>query len=408
MSKLPSDLQKDYYLFPRPRPKGKPVFYVQFRDPASRKRLTARSSGLTNETAAEKWAAAEWARLVEEAARPDMLVRDFVSPFYGEDCPYVRQQRNVKGMAEKTRLLKRGYVERFILKCDWLMEKQLAEVARPDLEAFRDDYLVGERFEGEPCRTSQAVMEVVKTIFGQAVVKGYLRQNPTFRLSTGKYDEAERVALSEKDFDAVLKKSSFPVDRYYLGTMIAATLGCRVGEVRGLQWGDLDPEQGVIHIDHNIPMASLESGPPKWGKHRVCPYPRVLRELLEPLRGEAASGDLVFRWGEESTLNYQRWRTAFEAACAVAGVAGVTLHGLRHTLNTILLQRGISDAVIRAALGWSDPKIQARYSHIKFGDERYRSPIIDSVVEAINGGNRASSLRTPNARRKPGRRGRLH
>jgi integrase len=61
------------------------------------------------------------------------------------------------------------------------------------------------------------------------------------------------------------------------------------------------------------------------------------------------------------------------------------LHSLRHTLNTILIQRGVPEGVIRAALGWSDPKIQARYTHIDTFGRSYRSPLVDSVVDAIMG-----------------------
>ena len=42
-------VQKDYYLFPRDG-----VFYVQFRDPVTRKLLPKKSSGSRNRTLAEK------------------------------------------------------------------------------------------------------------------------------------------------------------------------------------------------------------------------------------------------------------------------------------------------------------------------------------------------------------------
>lgn len=324
--------------------------------------------------------------------------REFAASFYSEDCTYVRKMRNTKGMAEKTRLQKRRYVEEFILKCDWLMDMRVADVSRRDIERFRDDYLIATRFEDEPCRTTQMVMEVAKTIFGQAVEAQLIKGNPVYRLSTGKYDKAERLALSEQQLDDLLKEANFGHRRYYLATMIAATTGMRAGEVRGLRWGDLLPAEGLIRIDRALKNESSEVGLPKWGKRRVCPYPSVLRELLEPAR--KASGYL-FAWGETESLGYSHWKDGFYRACIAAVSARVeadraagrkedsspidtTLHGLRHTLNTCLLARGIPDAVIRAALGWSDPKIQERYTHIAFGD-RFRSPIIDSVEAAIHG-----------------------
>ena len=295
----------------------------------------------------------------------------------------------MKGISEKTRKQKRKYVEEYLLKDEALMDKPLREVTRYDLERFRDDYLVGERFEDEPCRTSQAIMEVAKTVFGQPVEKGLVLQNPVYRLPTGKYDALERVALSEEQLDALLKRENFESSnpRHYIATMIAATTGMRAGEVRALQWGDLDPKAGIIHIMRAVANESSAVGLPKWGKRRFCPYPKILKGILEPLRVEV-SDTYVFAWGEDAILNYSRWKDNFHKACTAAKVE-TTLHGLRHMLNTCLLMWGIPDAVIRAALGWSDPTIQQRYTHITFGMQ-YHSPIIDSVVEVIRGETRSS------------------
>lgn len=385
------DPRQHFYSYKRKLKNGKEVWYFKIRDPLTREILPGRSSHHTNINRARTWAEHEYARLA--AAPSGMLVREFVAPFYSEACAYVRKQRNVKGLGEKARKQKRKYVEDYLLNCEDLMAKRLADVTRLDLEAFRDDYLVGERFDDEPCRTSQAVMEVVKTVFGQAVEGGLMLQNPAYRLPTGKYEAIERKALSEEDLDAVLRRGNYGSDRQHRATMIAATTGMRAGEVRGLKWKDLDPKRGIIHIERALKNESSVVGPPKWGKRRICPYPVVLQELLESLRGEGEA--YVFAWGEEETLNYGRWKNMFYRACEKAGVS-TTLHGLRHTLNTCLLIRGIPDAVIRAALGWSDPKIQAQYSHISFGLV-HRSPIIDSVIRAIQGKARVVRKKSPKA-----------
>lgn len=391
----------DFYLYQVPRKKGRPIWYVKFRDPVSREILPGRSSRETNETRARDWARLEYEKRAGTDARPQIFVKDFTNSFYSDDCAYVRKQRSCKGMSEKTRKQKRRYVEEYILKDDTLMSLRLADVTRRDVERFRDDYLVGERFEDEPCRTSQAIMEVVKTIFGQAIMEGLVLQNPVFRLSTGKYDKQERIALSEGQLDDLLRRENFGSDRQYHATMIAACTGMRAGEVRGLRWMDIAPKARIIHIERALANESSTVQLPKWGKRRVCPYPKSLSEILEPLRAAAKPEDFVFAWEEDGVLNYRRWKDNFYRACAKAVEKRVerdreagrdpdltpidcTLHGLRHTLNTILLQRGIPDAVIRAALGWSDPKIQQRYTHISFGNQ-YRSPIIDSVVEVIRG-----------------------
>ncbi|HVO38547.1 MAG TPA: hypothetical protein VMV03_05905, partial [Spirochaetia bacterium] len=49
-------MARQFTIFPRPRKKGKPILYVQFRDPETGKRLTAVSSHETTRGRAEDWA----------------------------------------------------------------------------------------------------------------------------------------------------------------------------------------------------------------------------------------------------------------------------------------------------------------------------------------------------------------
>lgn|GEM_PF-1171155 len=365
----------DFYLTKR---KDTPYWSVRFRDPVTRDILTAISSRCTNKIRAKAWAEAEYARRADVALHP-MTVREYATNFYSETCEYVAKQRSDKGISEKTRISKRRYVVEYVLADKELMDARLAEITRQDVERFRAR-LIASRFDGTPSRTSQAVIEVLKTILGQAVEHGLIAQNPIFRLPTGRYEYTERDALTEEELDTLMKRANFGSGRQYIATMIAAATGMRAGEVRALKWKDIDKNLRIIRIDRALDQDSITEHLPKWGKKRACPYPAILENLLEPLRGKPDV--FVFEW-EGGALNYQRWKTTFARACRKVGI-DTTLHGLRHTLNTLLLQRGISDAVIRAALGWSDPKIQERYSHINFGGG-YRSLLIDSVVEAIKG-----------------------
>jgi integrase len=397
-----TDRNKDYYLYTVTPKKGKPIYYAKFRDPLTREILPGRSTGLTGEPRARAWAEAEYARRAELQLRP-LSVRDYAKDFYSVVCKYCEHQRAEKGLSERTRVQKRRYVNTYILTDEKLMAMRLAEVTRADVEAFRAR-LLKTHFEGVPCRTAQAVIEVVKTILGQAVEQGLIAQNPIFRLPTGRYEYHARDALSEEQLDALLMRDNFGSDRMYIATMVAAATGMRAGEVRGLKWKDLDKDLKLIKVERALDQNSAKEQPPKWGKTRVCPYPSIIRELLEPLRADGE--EFVFAW-KGGSLNYQRWKTCFGKVCTKAGIS-TTLHGLRHTLNTCLLFRGISDAVIRAALGWSDPKIQERYTHITFG-QGYHSPIIDSVEEAIRGeteDNRRGVQRRRSVRRpSPGSRG---
>jgi len=385
------DLRQDFYLYPRPRKKGADVWYVKFRDPKTREILPGRSSGKTNQRRAEDWARSEYARLSKESKRPPLTMREWSASFWSADCAYVRRKINDDGhYAEKTRKQNRRFLERFIRTDDELMDLRLSDFSKDEVLAFRDR-LIEDRFEGKACRTVQLVMSALRTMINFARDGGHLDGNPFFRVKLGAYTQAERVALSEKELDLVLERVRYENGVYWMATMVAAATGMRAGEVRGLRAGDLRPKAvpvGLIFIERQLLQASSKDALPKWGKKRTCPYPLSLQEILEPERKKLKDDDFLFASargeGHLPNMGYHRWSDAFIAAAKSAGVEA-TLHSLRHTLNTILIQRGIPEGVIRAALGWSDPKIQASYTHIDTFGATYRSKMIDSVVEAIQG-----------------------
>lgn len=121
---------------------------------------------------------------------------------------------------------------------------------------------------------------------------------------------------------------------------------------------------------------------PKWGKVRTCPYPEVLRRLLEPRRGKP--GEWVFARGE-GTIGYKRWSDALRTAAESAGLKDVSLHVLRHSLNTFLRGAGHNDELIRGAFGWSSPDIQDQYTHRQGYDYSGLSSAIDTLLEGLDG-----------------------
>jgi len=374
------DLNQNFYLYSRPRVKGPPVWYVKFRDPKTRVILHGRTSKKTNKVRARDWAESEYARISKEGTKKPLTLRAFAADFWSDECAYVRRKINDDGhYSNKTKRDNRSYLKRYILE-DEVADLLLSRIDKDEVLGFRDR-LIEDEFDGKACRSVQKIMSALRIIVNFAREKSLIDTNPFFRVKLGAYEEEERIALSEEELDTLLKRENFKDALFWEATTAAAATGMRAGEVRGLQVGDLRPKAvpvPLIFVERQLVNQTLTEAPPKWGKKRTCPYPSVLRDLFEPRCKDRSPGEYVF------TLNYTYWRDALTEAAKKAGVKA-TLHTLRHTLNTILIQRGIPEGVIRSALGWSDPKIQARYTHIDTFGATYRSPLIDSVVEAIQG-----------------------
>jgi integrase len=58
----------------------------------------------------------------------------------------------------------------------------------------------------------------------------------------------------------------------------------------------------------------------------------------------------------------------------------LTGHSFRHSLNTLLRAKVYSDEKIRAALGWTNPKTQADYTHFNTDHLREQANIVDGLL----------------------------
>jgi integrase/recombinase XerD len=162
--------------------------------------------------------------------------------------------------------------------------------------------------------------------------------------------------------------------RACLSTIYAC--GLRIQEGVQLQVKDIEVEREVIHI---------RSG--KGGKDRYVPLPQPIVKLLRrnwvthrhPVwifpspRGVGVGPDSTTR-----PMTVRGVQRAFQAALEESGVQKVaTVHTLRHSYATHLLEAGVNLRVIQAYLGHASPTSTAIYTHL--------SPkTIEHAAEAIN------------------------
>jgi integrase/recombinase XerD len=166
------------------------------------------------------------------------------------------------------------------------------------------------------------------------------------------------VVLSRAEVRAVLHCVRVPVYRVCLNTIYAC--GLRISEGVALQVSDVDGERQVLRVrgkgnkDRQVPLAqpTLESLRAFWKLHRSGPW--LFPARLQP-RSPSQDGPV-----EVTNLRY-----AFQQALAQSGVKKpATVHSLRHSYATHLLEAGVQLRLIQEVLGHRNPATTALYTHL--------------------------------------------
>ena len=151
--------------------------------------------------------------------------------------------------------------------------------------------------------------------------------------------------------------------------MLTLAYGCglRAGEVVRLRAGDIDSEQRIIRIVQS-----------KGRKDRHVMLPAEVLELLRqwwkvrPTEQDAGIAPEQ-RWlfpgrDEHRPLTTRQFSRLFKEAAKAAGLRKtLSLHSLRHSFATHLLERGTDIRIIQALLGHDKLETTARYTRVATG-----------------------------------------
>lgn len=198
-----------------------------------------------------------------------------------------------------------------------------------------------------------------------AVDDGLLRRNPADRAHAKPKDRPEMLSWSSDELATFLAFAA--QDRDLALYHVAAATGMRRGELLGLRWRDVDLDTArlVVRQQFTRQGSGLGFGPPKSKKSvRTIDLDEetvaLLREQEERQRFDRhASGssyrtdlDLVFcRPGglpEDPNVIGRRFERRVRA---LGSVPAITLHGLRHTHATLLLEAGVDVKTVSERLG---------------------------------------------------------
>lgn len=203
------------------------------------------------------------------------------------------------------------------------------------------------------------------------------RQWTLFELVRPPREKKLPTILSIEEVRKILGCIRLPRYRVCLSTIYSC--GLRLQEGNHVQVGDIDSARKVLHVRHG-----------KGGKDRYVPLPdrtlEMLREywkthrnpvLMFPSEGK---GHIELCKSTEP-MHKSSVQDAFHAALKQSGIhKRASVHTLRHSWATHLLEAGVNLRLIQEYLGHSSPATTSVYTHLTATAERVGAEAINRVM----------------------------
>lgn len=163
------------------------------------------------------------------------------------------------------------------------------------------------------------------------------------------------VVLSVEEVSDLLAAVPGPGLKFRAALGISYGAGLRAAEVCNLRLIDIDSDRMLIHVENG-----------KNGKDRKAMLSPSLLELLRDYWREARPEGWLFPGKPKiNPLSPRQLNRAFTSAKHMAGIKkAATLHTLRHSFATHLLEANTDVRVIQVLLGHSKLSTMARYTHV--------------------------------------------
>ncbi|MCK4548472.1 MAG: site-specific integrase [Candidatus Eisenbacteria sp.] len=238
---------------------------------------------------------------------------------------------------------------------------RLADITPEDVQTYVSEKLDEGKLSPKSINNSLVPLKKMLTI---AVRWGYLRSNPARYVEKPRENHQEMDFLTPDEVRLFLENVS---EEFYPFFLTAVMTGMRRGELLGLQWGDIDWENGMIHVRRSLWGGRFQT-PKSRGSLRAIVMSSTLAHTLKKYRLRSAPNDkdLVFASRAGTFLDGDNLvKREFLPALRRAGLRKIRFHDLRHTYVTMLIAQGENVKFIQSQVGHASIQTTLdRYGHV--------------------------------------------
>lgn len=249
-----------------------------------------------------------------------------------------------------------------------------------DLQAYEIQKLYNGMVEaGYASRTVGHAHSVLNLAMKQAVKWGMIFQNPCELCELPRRQKAEMKCFTVDEVRCFLETAK--KSNYYTLFLLAIQTGMRPEEYLGLQWKDVNLEDGVLSVRRALIARKgggyyFEDTKTKQSRRSINLSANLVSELRRHRRtqleqkmkigADYESLDLVFATNTGSPLDHSNLaERIFKGLRDEAGLRKIRLYDLRHTTATLMLSAGENPKIVSERLGHASIVLTLdTYSHV--------------------------------------------
>ena len=192
---------------------------------------------------------------------------------------------------------------------------------------------------------------------------GLLNRNAAHGVKAPKQPEGRTRYLTPGELKAALEAAP---EWMRAPMALAASTGCRRGEILGLRWMDVDFAKRLLYLRET-----------KNGTLRILRLNQPAMQVLGSLP-QGSAGDLLF-----PDVDSQRLSVYTRRIFARLGIEDASFHSLRHTFASLAVMEGADLYAVGQILGHKTPRMTQRYAHLSPAYQAATAGKLDTVMGGI-------------------------
>ena len=296
-----------------------------------------------------------------------MPLIEFAQNFWQPNSDYAEEKAYIekKPLSKHYLLTNQRMVERRIKPFPGFADITLSELSKYLIHQWKL-WLAKQGLSGRSMNIARQALSVpVKWAFGRDIIP----TDPFAGVPRAPHQEKIRGILIPEEIKRLLET---PIANPHSRLAVYFPLYCamRMGEVRGLLWGDIS--DGIIHICHNWQEGEgLKKC--KCGSEGFVPMPRIVADLVNMVYKEApltGLNDFVMADRPNKPICRETLSKALRQELSSIGITeemrqgrNIVYHSLRHSFVTACRIAGLSDFETMTLSRHKDRKMLDRYSH---------------------------------------------